>query len=67
LLGTLKTPALIIHCREDRIVPFEEGRLLASLIPGAKFLPFPTRTHYFPLDDELTYRMAEEIERFAAQ
>jgi pimeloyl-ACP methyl ester carboxylesterase/predicted Ser/Thr protein kinase len=67
LLGTMKTPSLIIHCREDRIVPFEEGRLMASLIPGAKFLPFPTRTHYFPLDDELTYRMAEEIERFATQ
>ncbi len=57
-------PTLVIHCREDKIVPFEEGRRIASIIPGAKFLPFPTRTHYFPLDDNVTYEMTDAIVRF---
>jgi pimeloyl-ACP methyl ester carboxylesterase/predicted Ser/Thr protein kinase len=64
VFAQIRTPTLVIHCREDKIVPFEEGRRIASIIPGAKFLPFPTRTHYFPLDDDVTYEMTEAIVRF---
>jgi pimeloyl-ACP methyl ester carboxylesterase len=31
-------PTLVSHSREDETVPFEEGRLLASLIPRAQFV-----------------------------
>jgi pimeloyl-ACP methyl ester carboxylesterase/predicted Ser/Thr protein kinase len=64
VLAQICTPTLVIHCREDKIIPFEEGRRMASMIPGAKFLPLPTRAHYFPLDDDVTDRITEEIDRF---
>jgi hypothetical protein len=32
------------------VCDFEEGRLAASVIPGAEFLPLPSGTHYFPSD-----------------
>src|SRR5918994_3312217 len=31
-------PALVLHAREDRAVPYEEGRRLASLLPDARFV-----------------------------
>jgi pimeloyl-ACP methyl ester carboxylesterase len=63
-LATIRTPTLVVHCRDDQIIPFEEGRVIASVIPGAQFLPLPTGTHYFPTDDEVTERMSEAIARF---
>jgi pimeloyl-ACP methyl ester carboxylesterase len=64
VFANIRVPTLVVHCRDDLIVAFEEGRLIASLIPGAQFLPFPTGTHYFPVDDEVTHKMAEAIHRF---
>jgi pimeloyl-ACP methyl ester carboxylesterase len=63
IFAQIRTPTLVAHCREDRIVPFKEGQLIASLIPGAQFLPLPTGTHYFPVDDEVTYKISEAIDR----
>jgi pimeloyl-ACP methyl ester carboxylesterase len=63
VIATIRMPTLVVHCRDDEIVSFEEGRLLASIIPGAQFLPLPTGTHYFPVDDDVTYRISEAIDR----
>jgi hypothetical protein len=52
--------------RAAAIVPFKEGQLIASLIPGAQFLPLPTGTHYFPMDDAVTYKISEAIDRLTA-
>jgi pimeloyl-ACP methyl ester carboxylesterase/DNA-binding CsgD family transcriptional regulator len=41
----LRCPALVLHARHDRRVPFEEGRLLAQLIPRARFVPLDSRNH----------------------
>ena len=60
----IRTPTLVIHCHDDQIIGFEEGRLLASTIPGAQFLPLPSGTHYFPTGDEVTRRVADAISRF---
>ncbi|HET7250134.1 MAG TPA: alpha/beta fold hydrolase [Gemmatimonadales bacterium] len=61
----IRVPTLVAHCRDDKVVPFEEGRRLASLIPGAELLPLPTGTHYFPIDDQVTALLADAIARFA--
>lgn len=45
LCQQLRAPTLITHARGDARVPFEEGRLLAGLIPGAEFVPLETRNH----------------------
>lgn len=38
-------PTLVMHVTEDAAIPFEEGRLLAGLIPGARFVPLEGRNH----------------------
>jgi pimeloyl-ACP methyl ester carboxylesterase/DNA-binding CsgD family transcriptional regulator len=39
----VRSPTLVLHAREDPIIPFDEGRLVASLIPGARFVPLESR------------------------
>lgn len=41
----VRCPTLVLHARNDVRVPFEEGRLLAGLIPGARFVPLETANH----------------------
>lgn len=60
----VKTPTLIIQCQEDRVVNAEEGRLLASLIPGARLVLLPSGSHYFPTDREVVTKVVEAIKRF---
>jgi pimeloyl-ACP methyl ester carboxylesterase/DNA-binding CsgD family transcriptional regulator len=38
-------PALVVHGRHDRAVPYEEGRRLASLLPNARFVSLETDNH----------------------
>ncbi len=45
LLGQVAVPTLVAHARDDAVVPFAEGRLLATRIPGAEFLPLEGRNH----------------------
>jgi pimeloyl-ACP methyl ester carboxylesterase/DNA-binding CsgD family transcriptional regulator len=47
----LTLPTLVLHARGDAAVPFEEGRLIASLIPGALFVPLNSDNHVL-LDSE---------------
>ena len=45
LLPKIKVPTLVLHCREDAVQPFEEGRRLAAGIQGARFVPLEGRNH----------------------
>jgi class 3 adenylate cyclase len=38
-------PTLLLQARGDRRAPFEEGRVLASLIPGARLVPLESENH----------------------
>jgi DNA-binding CsgD family transcriptional regulator len=50
-LGRVLAPTLVAHARDEVVVPFEEGRLLATRIPNARLLPLDSRNH-LPLADE---------------
>jgi pimeloyl-ACP methyl ester carboxylesterase len=41
LLGLVQAPTLILHRRDDQILPVEHGRSLAEHIPGAKLVELP--------------------------
>ncbi|HEX3096594.1 MAG TPA: alpha/beta fold hydrolase [Usitatibacter sp.] len=41
----VRCPTLVMHARHDMRMPFEEGRALAALIPGARFMPIDTRNN----------------------
>jgi pimeloyl-ACP methyl ester carboxylesterase/DNA-binding CsgD family transcriptional regulator len=47
----VRCPALMLHPKGDQMVPFEQGRRLASLVPGARFVPLEGRNH-IPLATE---------------
>jgi pimeloyl-ACP methyl ester carboxylesterase/DNA-binding CsgD family transcriptional regulator len=44
-LGKVTTPTLVLHARDDAVVPIREGRLLAGGIPGAEFVELDSRNH----------------------
>lgn len=45
MLGDVRVPTLVIHCVGDSVAPLSEGKLLASRIPGAKFVTLNSRSH----------------------
>lgn len=45
LLGEVRVPTLVIHARGDIMVPFGEGQLMASEIPGAEIVELDSRNH----------------------
>lgn len=60
----IRTPTLVLHVDRDRVVPIEEGRRLASLIPGSRFVPLDGENH-MPLADEPGWqRLVGEVSRF---
>lgn len=64
LYRQVRVPTLVIHCQDDLAVSSEEGRLLASIIPGAQLVLLPSGTHYFPTDTEVVKKAAGAIARF---
>ena len=65
-LARIRTPTLVLHCRDDQVVQFEEGRRLASVIPGARLVPLPSGTHYFPTEREVTSALVDAILDFSS-
>jgi pimeloyl-ACP methyl ester carboxylesterase/DNA-binding CsgD family transcriptional regulator len=50
----VRCPTLVFHAKEDPCFPFEEGRLLASLIPNARLVPLASRNH-LPFETEAAW------------
>src|SRR5262245_31953757 len=64
LLPKVSTPTLVLHCRHDNLVPFQEGRRIATLIPNARFVTLDSQNHV-PLPDEPAWQdFILEIEAF---
>lgn len=64
-VSELRVPTLVLHVRDDRRVPFEEGRLVAAHTPGAKFVPLPGTNHIILPQDEALGIAIREICAFA--
>jgi pimeloyl-ACP methyl ester carboxylesterase/DNA-binding CsgD family transcriptional regulator len=60
----VQCPTLVIHGRGDRRVPFEEGRDLASRIPGARFVPLETANHILLSHEPAFAQFFEELRAF---
>lgn len=50
----VRCPTLVIHSRGDSVIPFDEGRKVAALIPDARFAPIDSRNHLL-LEDEAAW------------
>jgi pimeloyl-ACP methyl ester carboxylesterase/DNA-binding CsgD family transcriptional regulator len=60
----VRCPTLVVHGTRDVNVRFEEGRLVAGLIPGARFVSLDTRTHLMPPGDPAWPKLLEAIVEF---
>jgi pimeloyl-ACP methyl ester carboxylesterase len=60
----LRLPTLVVHSRDDLAVSADEGRLLASIIPGAQLVILPSGAHYFPTDTGVVSKAAGAISSF---
>ena len=64
LLPLVTCPTLVLHSSRDVRVPFDEGRTIAGLIPGARFVPLESDNHLL-LDSEPSWRRwIEEVRAF---
>ncbi len=64
LLSRVTAPTLVLHCRDDAAVPFDEGRRLAAGIKGAHFVALEGRNHLILEGDPGWHRFVEEIKNF---
>jgi pimeloyl-ACP methyl ester carboxylesterase len=60
----VKAPTLVMHVRDDQMVPIEAGRQLAAGIPAARFIALPGRNHLFLEHEPASDRFFEEIGLF---
>ncbi len=66
LLPELRVPTLVTHCRTDAAVPFAEGRILASQIPGAQFVPLDSKNHLLLPSEPAWEQFARQVHSFMA-
>lgn len=64
LLSEIRVPTLVLHCREEAIVRFEEGRRMASMIPDARFVALEGTNHLILEDDPGWPKFMEEVSAF---
>jgi hypothetical protein len=45
VLPTIQVPTLVLHPKDDKVIPIDEGRYLADRIAGARFVELPGADH----------------------
>jgi DNA-binding SARP family transcriptional activator len=65
-LPEIITPTLVTHCRSDAAVPFNEARILASQIRGARFVPLASKNHLLLPGEPAWEHFVQEVYRFVA-
>jgi len=67
LLSQVRTPTLVLHAREDAVVPLAEGRLVATEIPGAQFVELDSRNHVLLEHEPAWAKFQEAVLAFTGQ
>ena len=62
VLDGIRVPTLVLHRRNDAIIPFEQGKYVASHIQSAQFVELPGTDHFYFWDH--ADDVAREIGRF---
>jgi len=63
----IKCPTLVIHASRDKAVHVEEGRRLAGLIPGARFVELDSENHMLLPEEPAWARLIEEVRTFLCE
>ena len=60
----MRAPALVTHAVGDRVVPFEEGRILASLLPNARLVSLNSINHILLGEEPAWAEFLSELHAF---
>jgi len=66
LVPRVRAPTLVLHAAGDAVASFSQGRKLAALIPGARFVPLESRNHILLEHEPAWARFVDEVHRFLA-
>jgi class 3 adenylate cyclase/pimeloyl-ACP methyl ester carboxylesterase len=64
LLPQVTTPTLVLHARDDAVAPFDGGRKMAAMIPGARFVPLEGSNHLLIESEPAWPRFLAEVRSF---
>ena len=64
LAQQVRAPTLILHAREDGRIPIHEGRLMASLIPEARFVALDSKNHVLLQNEPAWGHFLQEVRGF---
>ena len=64
LLPQVGTPTLVLHARDDAVVPFEQGLEYAAAIPNARFVPLDSGNHILMESEPAFARFLAEVQQF---
>ena len=64
LLGKVRVPTLVLHARNDKVIPVAEGDS-SPRIPGAEFVELDSRNHVLLADEPAWKRFQDAVLEFA--
>jgi pimeloyl-ACP methyl ester carboxylesterase/DNA-binding CsgD family transcriptional regulator len=67
LAQQVRARTLVVHARGDQVVPIEEGRRLAALIPGARFVVLESSNHILLADEPAWQAFVSELDAFLGE
>jgi len=66
-LPQVSTPTLVLHARGDAVAPFDGGRKIAAMIPGARFVPLESANHLLVESEPAWPRFLAEVRGFLSR
>ena len=60
-LGKVQAPTLVLHSRDDDVIPISEGHILAAGIPGAQFIELDSKNHILLETEPAWERFCSEV------
>jgi alpha-beta hydrolase superfamily lysophospholipase len=64
-MARIRTPTLVLHGADDRLIPVEAGRRFAATIPGAELIIYPDSGHTPQM--EIPARSVADLSAFLAR
>jgi pimeloyl-ACP methyl ester carboxylesterase/class 3 adenylate cyclase len=53
IVSSIRVPTLVIHCKDDTLIPIECGRFIARNIPAAQLIELPGQDHLFFIHEQI--------------
>ena len=67
LAAQVKAPTLVIHAKDDLVIPIEQARLLATTIPNARLVLLEGRNHILGEAEPAWARFLKELDTFLTE